>query len=326
MKALKTDFEYKFSSEFAKKNIPNSMIPIVGTEYVKASPWKRIMFLDWGCECVKNYSIVSDKYYNGEITNAELKKNIVQNDVEERVERLFSNVEDDFSINNVLRCHFLVRPMKSGFNECVKCLWNENEEEQRKLLFENGLEEIDLKKSIDLLDYVVQIAKPNVICVTGTALKKIIDYCVRENKGSSIEHIKNKYNNAAIFPLPYSYREIAIVKKDAWCLASDEQKKDAIKELSKKYQDYYFDYDDEKGGILSCLKNELRIAGITEYTVNRNMMDGLVNVLDDVFKIPLIKDFYSNLCESFDLMKEANINKVASQKKRHALKDNRPKK
>lgn len=96
--------------------------------------------------------------------------------------------------------------------------------------------------------------------------------------------------------------------------------------MSKKYQDYYFDHDDEKGGILSCLKNELRIAGITEYTVNRNMMDGLVNVLDDVFKIPLIKDFYSNLCESFDLMKEANINKVASQKKRHALKDNRPNK
>lgn len=322
MEPLTTDFEYKFSTAFAKKNIAECMLPIMGTKYAKASPWKRIMFLDWGCECKKDYVVDFGKYYNGEIKNIELKSNIVQNDVSKKAEKLFSKMEKDFSMDNILYCHFLVRPMKSGFDECVKCLWNENKEDQRKLLFEKGLEEVDIVNSIELLDYIVQIAKPNVICVTGIALKNLIDYCLKEKLSSDIEHLKNNYNNAAVIPLPYSYREIAFTKNDVWGLADDRHKKFAIKNLSEKYQDYCFDCDIDNGAILSCLKDEIKIAGKTEYIAYRNMMDGFINALN----IHLVKDCFSNLCNCVDLMIEANVKKVASENKRNSLEGNRLKK
>lgn len=103
---------------------------------------------------------------------------------------------------NVIFHNFLVRPMGNGFNNRMKKIFPN--EEIKDVFKENGVDDKDLKKSKQLLQYILDTAKPDIVVVPGMSLRTWLS--------DNLEIDYFKHINFVV--LPYSYYEIALHKRN----------------------------------------------------------------------------------------------------------------
>lgn len=304
-------------------HLRKSLEPYITEKYTSRQT-VRILYIEWPPECKKPFSVDAEAFYN--------RKRKIENITEEKL--IKSDIRNQlglFSETNYISCYFPVRPMDAGFCEAVKLICNESAENERIILKKNGLKENeqkdkkdDLNVSAKLLKYVITKAKPNMIFIFGATLDNLIKYA-DENLW------KDMHEKTSSFVLPYSdYEKFFATQKNSnfsyitLLFRYFQQNKNAIGE---------FQYDYCCTALKACIESidtiidfmepgfaEKRIENFLEGKTWKNQKKNEMLKLFDKQKkdfqenflrnirqqIALLKECFTNLCNSVDVIINAN--------------------